>query len=95
MATYECMFILRPDLTEEAVEAAITRLLGLIGELGGTVENVDRWGKRRLAYEINDLREGIYTIIKFHSEPGTTTELERNLKLAPEVIRYMVVKLGS
>ena len=86
---------MRPDLTEEAVEAAITRILGLIGELGGTVENVDRWGKRRLAYEINDLREGNYTIVKFHAEPGTTTELERNLKLASEVIRYLVVKLAS
>ncbi len=95
MASYECLFILRPDLDEETTEAAITRFLTLIGELGGTVENVDRWGKRRLAYEIKDYREGYYTIIKFHAESGATTELERNLKLAPEVMRYMVVKLGS
>ncbi len=95
MASYECLFILRPDLDEETTEATITRILTLIGDQGGTVENVDRWGKRRLAYEIDDYREGNYTVLKFHAESAATAELERNLKLASEVMRHMVVKLGS
>jgi small subunit ribosomal protein S6 len=93
MTSYECLFIVRPDLDEEATEAAITRVLSQIGDIGGTVENVDRWGKRRLAYEVSDYREGVYTIVKLHAQAGATAELERNLKLASDVLRYLVVKL--
>ncbi len=95
MTSYECIFIVRPDLDEEATETAVSRVLTQIGDIGGTVENVDRWGKRRLAYEINDYREGVYTLVKLHAQPGATAELERNLKLASEVLRYMVVKLET
>lgn len=93
MSPYECVFILRPDVDEEATEVAIQRVLGQVVDIGGTVENVDRWGKRRLAYEIRDQREGVYTVIKFHAAPGHTAELERNLRLAGDVLRYLVVKL--
>ena len=95
VSTYECVFILRPDLDDEATEAAIQRVLGQIAEIGGTVENTDRWGKRRLAYEINDQHEGIYTVVKFQAAPGQTAELERNLRLAGDVLRYLVVKLEA
>jgi small subunit ribosomal protein S6 len=95
MPSYELLFILRPDLDEETTEAAITRVLTQIGDLGGTVESVDRWGKRRLAYLINDYREGVYTVVKLHAPAGATAELERNLKLAPEVMRYLVTKLET
>lgn len=95
LTSYECLFIVRPDLDEETTEAAITRVLTQIGDLGGTVENVDRWGKRRLAYLIDDYREGVYTVVKLHAQAGVTAELERGLKLAPEVMRYLVVKLEA
>lgn len=95
MTSYECLFIVRPDLDEEATENAISRVLTSVGDLGGTVENVDRWGKRRLAYEINDYREGVYAVVKLHAQAGATAELERNLKLSPDVLRFLVVKLES
>ena len=63
--------------------------------LGATVTSADRWGKRRLAYEIDDFREGVYAVVKLQAEPGATAELERNLRLAPEVMRYLVVKLET
>lgn len=95
VSAYECVFILRPDLDDEATEASIQRVLGQIADIGGTVENVDRWGKRRLAYEIDDQREGVYTVVKLHAAPGQTAELERNLRLAGDVLRYLVVKLEA
>jgi len=93
VSTYECVFILRPDLDDEATEAAIQRVLGQIAEIGGTVENTDRWGKRRLAYEINDQHEGIYTVVKFQAAPGQTAELERNLRIFEQVLRYMTTQI--
>lgn len=95
MSSYECVFILRADLGEEATEEAIQRVLGQIADFGGTVENVDRWGKRRLAYEIDDQREGVYTVVRMHAQPGQTAELERHLKLAGDVLRYLVVKVET
>jgi len=95
MTSYECLFIIRPDLDDEATENAVSRVLTNIGDLGGTVEDVDRWGKRRLAYEIDDYREGVYTVVKLHAQAGATAELERNLKLSPDVLRFLVVKLES
>lgn len=95
MPSYELLFVLKPDLDEEATEAAITRVLSLAGDIGGTVENVDRWGKRRLAYLIDDYREGVYTVVKLHAQAGATAELERHLRLAPEVMRYLVTKLET
>ncbi len=95
MSSYECVFVLRADLGEEASEEAIQRVLGQIADFGGTVENVDRWGKRRLAYEIDDQREGVYTVLRLHAQPGQTAELERNLKLAGDVLRYLVVKVET
>jgi small subunit ribosomal protein S6 len=89
------VFILRPDLDEEATEAAIQRVLGQITGMGATVQNVDRWGKRRLSYEIKDQREGTYVLVKLQAEPGQTAEIERNLRIAGDVLRYLVVKLES
>jgi len=66
MRAYETLFILKPDLEEEAITAAIERLTTLIQNNNGTVEQVNRWGKKRLAYEIQDYREGYYTLILFH-----------------------------
>lgn len=95
MTPYELLFILRPDLDEETTEGAITRVLTQIGDIGGTIEDgdVDRWGKKRLAYEVEDYHEGVYTVVKFKAPAGATVELERNLKLAPEVLRFLVVKI--
>ena len=92
MRDYETMFILRPDLEEEAVEAVTTRFQGLITDGGGTVASVNKWGKRRLAYEIRGYGEGVYVIMEFSADAGVARELERVFKITDEVIRHLLIK---
>jgi small subunit ribosomal protein S6 len=80
MRDYETMFILRPDLEEEAVEAVTTRFQGLITDGGGTVASVNKWGKRRLAYEIRGYGEGVYVIMEFSAEADVARELVEGKK---------------
>lgn len=91
MKKYEVMFIVKP-LDEEATNAVITKFENLINNNGGTVDKIDRWGKRRLAYEINDIGEGFYCLIYFTGEAKTVFELQRVMKITDEVLRHMVVK---
>jgi small subunit ribosomal protein S6 len=86
------MFILKPELDEEAVNAAIERFTGIIANHGGVIDSVDKWGKRRLAYEINKIREGVYVLVYFRGEPGAAQELERVLKLSDEVVRQLIIR---
>lgn len=92
MRAYETLFILKPDLEEEAITAAIERLTTLIQNNNGTVEQVNRWGKKRLAYEIQDYREGYYTLVLFQGEPETAKELDRVMRLSDEVMRHIIVR---
>jgi len=89
---YELIAILKPELDEEQAGATVDKVEKLIAAQGGSVENIDRWGKRRLAYEIGGHREGNYVVMNFHGLPGTVQELERVLKITDEVIRYLIVK---
>lgn len=93
MATrkYETMFILRPELEEASQTALIDRFSSLITENGGEVVKVDRWGKRRLNYEIDKLREGYYVVIKFTGDTGLEKELTRVYKITDGVIRNIIV----
>lgn len=95
MRDYETMFILKPNLEEEAVNAAVTKFQDLVTGGGGTVSNVDRWGKRRLAYEIAGYTEGIYVVMEFSAEPGVARELERVFRITDEVIRHLIVRKGD
>ncbi len=92
MRDYETMFILRPDLEEEAVETVTARFQNLITDGGGTVAGVNKWGRRRLAYEIEGHGEGIYVIMDFSAEASVARELERVFKIADEVIRHLLIK---
>lgn len=92
MRTYELMIISRGALQEDAVTANVERFTGLIGQLGGSVDRVDHWGKREFAYEIDHQREGYYTIVDFQLDGTQLTELERQLRLADEVVRHKVVQ---
>ncbi len=92
MREYEIMLIYSSQLDEEALEAAIQRTTDLIANNGGEVEKVDKWGRRRFAYEINDMTEGFYVVIDFKAETGTTAEVERILKITEEVVRYLLVR---
>ena len=77
MRKYETIFILHPSLDEEAVKANIEKFKGVIENGGGTVENVDFWGKRKLAYEIAKVNEGFYTLINFEANTELPKELDR------------------
>ena len=92
MRSYELMVIFVPGLDEEGLDAQIERTKGLIEGIGGEVEKVDKWGRRRLAYEINDNTEGFYVVIDFKAESGATSEVERILKITDEVIRYLLLR---
>ena len=91
MRKYETIFILHPSLDEEAVKANIEKFKGVIENGGGTVENVDFWGKRKLAYEISKVSEGYYTLFNFTASPELPRELDRIFKITDGVIRHIIV----
>jgi small subunit ribosomal protein S6 len=92
MRSYELTFIVRPDISEEAVANTVEQVRNWIVEQGNEVLRVDHWGRRRLAYTINDQREGHYVLIEATIAPDTITELERNLKLNDAILRYLLVR---
>lgn len=92
MRKYEVMYILRPDLQEEANKASVERFASIVTNDGGEMEKLQEMGKRRLAYEISDLREGFYVLMNFKSEPQAVSELERVMKISDDVVRYLIVR---
>ncbi|WP_156960254.1 30S ribosomal protein S6 [Amycolatopsis taiwanensis] len=89
---YEVMVILDPTLDERTVAPTLDTFLNVIRTSGGTVEKVDIWGRRRLAYEIKKHAEGIYALLDLHSEPDAVKELDRQLSLQENVLRTKVVR---
>ncbi len=92
MRTYELMVILDPELEERTVAPSLDTYLNVVRNDGGTVENVDVWGRRRLAYEINKNAEGIYAVVTLQAEPATVKELDRQLTLNESVLRTKVIR---
>ena len=92
MRHYELMVILDPDLEERTVAPSLDRYLGLVLQDGGTVDSVDVWGRRRMAYEINKRAEGIYAVVELTAEPATVKELDRQLTLNESVMRTKVIR---
>ena len=91
---YEVMVILDPDLDERTVAPSLDTYLNVVRQSGDTVENVDVWGKRRLAYEINKKSEGIYAVVDLTAEPAAVKELDRQLSLNESVVRTKVIRPG-
>jgi small subunit ribosomal protein S6 len=89
------MLILPPEADESVVSGALNRITGIVSEGGGEVGKVDRWGRRRLAYEIDRQNEGYYVVAEFRAEPSVITPLERSLHLADDVLRFKVVVRGE
>jgi small subunit ribosomal protein S6 len=89
---YELMVILDPDLEERTVAPSLDRYLGLVRQDGGSVDSVDVWGRRRMAYEIKKRAEGIYAVIELTAEPATVKELDRQLTLNESVLRTKVIR---
>ena len=92
MRDYELMVVLDPNLDEASVEAATTRVTGVVTRGNGTVESVEAWGRRRLAYPIGRHRDGTYVLMRLRLTPESTTELERSLKLTESVVRHLLVR---
>jgi small subunit ribosomal protein S6 len=88
---YEVMLILAAEADESVVSTAVDRIAKSAAAGGGEVTNIDRWGRRRFAYEINDQNEGYYVVVRFTAEPTTQVEMDRALTLADEVIRFKVM----
>jgi small subunit ribosomal protein S6 len=92
MRHYEMMVILDPSLEERTVQPSLVQFLNVITTGGGTVDKVDVWGRRRLAYEIDKKSEGIYTVIDMTAEPDIVKELDRQLNLNEAVLRTKIVR---
>ncbi|GAK41475.1 30S ribosomal protein S6 [Paenibacillus urinalis] len=90
MRKYEVMYIIRPDIEQEAVQAAVEKFQGIISNGGGEITKHDVMGKRRLAYEIKKFRDGHYVLVNFTAEPAVVSEMERIMKISDEVIRYLI-----
>ena len=89
-ANYEAVYILDPALSEEAIAALVAKFKGVV-EANGTVSEVDEWGKRRLAYPINDLMEGYYVLMTFSAAAEVPAELDRVFRITDGVMRSMII----
>ncbi len=92
MKAYELLFFVAPTIDETTREAVMNRIQSTIAAANGTVDNIDNWGKRKLAYEIDGLTDGDYTLIDFHADPAEVAELDRVLRITDAVVRHMIVK---
>ena len=92
MRDYELMVVLDPNLDDAAIDAMNTRIQTLATQRGGTIENVDVWGRRRLAYPIGRYRDGVYILYRMQLPPNAAAEIERALKLTESVIRHLLVR---
>jgi small subunit ribosomal protein S6 len=95
MTDYEVTYILRPGLEEAEVETRANAIADIVKGQGGEVVSLEKLGRKRLAYEIDDVREGNYVVMQFKSLPAVSKELERQLKLHEEVLRALVVRLDK
>lgn len=92
MKAYELLFFVDPTITDETRAGVMKRIEVAITENGGAVDNVDNWGKRKLAYEIDKLTEGDYTLVNFRADPTQIAELDRVLRINDAVKRHMIVR---
>lgn len=95
MRDYELAFIIRPTIDDEGVTNVVEKVSGYVQTINGEVTSVDVWGRRGLAYPINNHREGTYVLLQTKMPPSALGELERNLKLSEDIIRYLLVKVES
>ena len=95
MRDYEMVMIISPEIAEEDVPGRIEKVSEFITSRGGEITEVERWGKRKLAYPINNFKEGNYVLSRFKFQPDNTVELEASLKISEDILRHMLVRLGD
>jgi small subunit ribosomal protein S6 len=92
MRKYEVMYIIRPNIDDEAKKALVERFNGVLTDNGAEIANVKEWGKRRLAYEINDFRDGYYMLLNVMSNSEAVNEFDRLAKINEDIIRHIIVR---
>ena len=92
MRPYEVMIILEPSLEERSIQPSLDKYLNVVRKDGGTVDNIEVWGRRRLAYEIKKNAEGIYALVNLQAEPATVKEFDRQLTLNESILRTKVIR---
>ncbi|HJV32173.1 MAG TPA: 30S ribosomal protein S6 [Bacillales bacterium] len=92
MKKYEIMYIIRPNIEDEAKKALVERFNGILTDNGAELGDTKDWGKRRLAYEINDFRDGYYQIVKVNASAAAVQEFSRLAKISEDIIRHIVIK---
>jgi small subunit ribosomal protein S6 len=95
MRIYENLFIVKPDATEEEIDHLVDLMSKHVTTAGGTIDKVDKWGKRRLAYRIEKHREGSYILMQFSAEPAVVKEFERRLRVQDSVIKFLTVRIDE
>ncbi len=90
-AKYETIFVINPEYSEEQTKALVEKFTGLIAKNGGTIDSIDEWGKRKLAYPIEDLTEGYYVLVNFTSETAVPAELDRVYNITDGILRSIIV----
>jgi len=95
MRIYEELFIVRPDATEEELDPLIEQLQGVITKSGGSLEKTEKWGIRKLAYRVLKYDEGQYILLQFNAKPETVKEIERRLRVADLVIKFLTVRIDE
>ena len=94
MNNYEVMYIVKP-IEEEAFNAVVTKFDELLTSNGATIEKSDKWGKKHLAYPIQDFNDGLYVLTTFQADPKAVKELDRVMKITDEILRHMIIKKGE
>jgi len=92
---YELVFIVSPEVSDESLESKIDSISQFISGRDGVISEVERWGKRKLAYPVEHFLEGNYVLARFQMNPARCKELEANLKISEEILRHLLIKLGS
>ncbi|MCX6009623.1 MAG: 30S ribosomal protein S6 [Chloroflexi bacterium] len=95
MPSYELVLIISPEVVDEEMPDFITKLSELVNKVGGSVDEVNQWGRRKLAYPIKRSMEGNYVLTKVKMKPALTKELEANLRLSGKILRHLLIKLGD
>ena len=95
MRTYETVFIVDPDISDEEVDQVTEKLKGIVDNFNGELVKIDKWGRRKLAYRVKKRIKGNYILLIFHGDHQLTTELERNLKLDDRILKYLTVKVDD
>ena len=95
MRTYEELFIMKADAPEEEIDQFIEQMKSVVTASGGTVDKIDKWGKRKLAYRVGKYREGAYVLFQFSAQPETVKEFERRLRVSDLVIKFLTVRIDQ